>query len=111
MQITIQTLLTAKEDLVLTEKYVLGRLSDSRMYTTLVNPKQVTMSASTLAGADAVRLIKGTLTNARKPPIALNACLKSFPLFNGHLHTYISTNYQHNIPLCDTMGLINSNQY
>ena len=31
------------------------------------------MSASTLAGADAVRLMNGTLTNARKPPNLLKA--------------------------------------
>lgn len=43
------------------------------MYTTLLRDKDDTMSASTAAGADAVKLMNGTRDKARNPPIFLKA--------------------------------------
>ena len=81
------------------------------MYTGFANDKQETMSVSTAAGADAVRHMKGTLVKARKPPIFLKACRKFEPLF---IKVYVPVSYKEyhyaNIPLCNTMSLVNGNQ-
>ena len=74
---------------ILTSKLLIG-LADmkmfflSRLQDTIagsVRYKELTMSACTAGGADAVNAMKGAFISARRLPISLNASLKPSPLF------------------------------
>lgn len=77
--------------LILADMYMFALSSDWLTTTGSYICRELSITASTSGGADAVRAIKGALVKARKPPSLEKHFRKSHPLRNQQKYMYVHT--------------------